>query len=480
MGLAPILVEKSFEIIKQVNDEGVAVLVVEQNANVSLSIADRGYVLSTGRVVLEGKAADLIENDDLRKAYLGPMSSCHHRSRRCRDRFPIFERLVYVNSCSQGALSDAVRGAYDAYLTDWDEQGRALGLLGRARRGGARGVRRPRRRRAGRGRGHDLALGGRQRARERASTTGERPRVVVTDFEFPTIGQIWHAQELRGAEVVHVRPDGGEIPLERFDEAIDERTALVAITAVCYRNGARLPVEEIVEHRPRPRRARPARRLPGDRHVPDRRLARSASTSSAAGVLKYLLASAGLGFLWCRSEPDGGAPPDPDRLVRRPEHLRDGRPRLLAVADRPAVRVGHAADPGDLRGHRRHRADPGDRDRRDPRARHRAERAPDRRRRRARRSRRDAARPQNGAARSSASARPTRPRSSRALGGRTGSSPPSATATCASPPTPTTSKTTSTRSLAALARHRELLGAPDESLRRMSRLALEPRVHAPA
>ena len=71
MGLAPILVEKSFEIIKQVSDEGVAILVVEQNANVSLSIADRGYVLSTGRVVLEGKAADLRENDDLRKAYLG-------------------------------------------------------------------------------------------------------------------------------------------------------------------------------------------------------------------------------------------------------------------------------------------------------------------------------------------------------------------------------------------------------------------------
>jgi branched-chain amino acid transport system ATP-binding protein len=71
MGLAPILVERSFEIIKQVNDSGVAMLVVEQNANVSLSIADRGYVLSTGRVVLEGRAADLLENEDLRKAYLG-------------------------------------------------------------------------------------------------------------------------------------------------------------------------------------------------------------------------------------------------------------------------------------------------------------------------------------------------------------------------------------------------------------------------
>ena len=71
MGLAPILVERSFEIISQVHDAGVAVLVVEQNANVSLSIADRGYVLSTGRLVLEGKAADLLQDENLRKAYLG-------------------------------------------------------------------------------------------------------------------------------------------------------------------------------------------------------------------------------------------------------------------------------------------------------------------------------------------------------------------------------------------------------------------------
>jgi branched-chain amino acid transport system ATP-binding protein len=71
MGLAPILVERTFEIIKQVHESGTAMLVVEQNANVSLSIADRGYVLSTGRLVLEGKAADLIENEDLRRAYLG-------------------------------------------------------------------------------------------------------------------------------------------------------------------------------------------------------------------------------------------------------------------------------------------------------------------------------------------------------------------------------------------------------------------------
>jgi branched-chain amino acid transport system ATP-binding protein len=71
MGLAPILVERSFEIIAQVHAAGVALLVVEQNANVSLSIADRGYVLSTGRIVLEGKASELLQHEELRKAYLG-------------------------------------------------------------------------------------------------------------------------------------------------------------------------------------------------------------------------------------------------------------------------------------------------------------------------------------------------------------------------------------------------------------------------
>jgi branched-chain amino acid transport system ATP-binding protein len=71
MGLAPVLVERSFQIIQQVHESGVAMLIVEQNANMALSIADRGYVLSTGRVVLNDKAAALLENEDLRKAYLG-------------------------------------------------------------------------------------------------------------------------------------------------------------------------------------------------------------------------------------------------------------------------------------------------------------------------------------------------------------------------------------------------------------------------
>jgi branched-chain amino acid transport system ATP-binding protein len=71
MGLAPILVEQNFELIKQINEQGTAVFMVEQNANMALSIADRGYVLQTGRSVLSDPADNLLHNEQLRKAYLG-------------------------------------------------------------------------------------------------------------------------------------------------------------------------------------------------------------------------------------------------------------------------------------------------------------------------------------------------------------------------------------------------------------------------
>jgi branched-chain amino acid transport system ATP-binding protein len=71
MGLAPSLVRQNFEIIRRINQSGVAVLVVEQNANISLRIADRGYVLQTGSIVLADRAAALLESEDLKRAYLG-------------------------------------------------------------------------------------------------------------------------------------------------------------------------------------------------------------------------------------------------------------------------------------------------------------------------------------------------------------------------------------------------------------------------
>jgi branched-chain amino acid transport system ATP-binding protein len=71
MGLAPILVQEIFNIIKAVHDTGMTVLLVEQNASMALSIADRGYVLETGRVVKTGTGRELLVDDDVRKAYLG-------------------------------------------------------------------------------------------------------------------------------------------------------------------------------------------------------------------------------------------------------------------------------------------------------------------------------------------------------------------------------------------------------------------------
>jgi branched-chain amino acid transport system ATP-binding protein len=71
MGLSPALVQQNFRIIKEVHESGVAILVVEQNATMALTIADRGYVLATGEIVLSGRADELLASEDLKRAYLG-------------------------------------------------------------------------------------------------------------------------------------------------------------------------------------------------------------------------------------------------------------------------------------------------------------------------------------------------------------------------------------------------------------------------
>ena len=71
MGLAPILVDQIFEIIKKLHKNGTTILLVEQNAQMALSIADRAYVLETGKIVNEGTGAELLHDDSVRKAYLG-------------------------------------------------------------------------------------------------------------------------------------------------------------------------------------------------------------------------------------------------------------------------------------------------------------------------------------------------------------------------------------------------------------------------
>jgi selenocysteine lyase/cysteine desulfurase len=220
---------------------------------------------------------------------------------RVRHRFPIFERLVYVNSCSQGALSDSVREAYEAYLSDWDEHGAPWEYW----------VERTEAARAAfaglvNAEPDEIAVTTSLSAGVSALATGlryaRRSKIVVTDLEFPTIGQIWHAQAARGARVEHVAPaEDGIVPLERFEQAIDDDTALVSITHVSYRTGAMTDVEAVVQLA-RERGALvllDAYQTVGSLPVDVKALG---VDFLAAGVLKYLLGSAGLAFFYCRRE----------------------------------------------------------------------------------------------------------------------------------------------------------------------------------
>jgi selenocysteine lyase/cysteine desulfurase len=228
---------------------------------------------------------------------------------RVRRRFPIFERRVYINSCSQGALSDAVRDAYQRYLADWDEHGAPweywVEQLEIVRRAIARLIN---------AEPDEVAVTTSVSAGVSALASGlrfdqGRDKVVVSDFEFPTIGQIWHAQERRGARVVHVpAASDGTIPLERFEAAIDDETLLVAVTHVCFRNGSRIDVEGVAKlaHDRGALLLLDAYQAVGSLPLDVRALGCDFLT---AGVLKYLLGSAGLGFFFCRRDLIEGIEP---------------------------------------------------------------------------------------------------------------------------------------------------------------------------
>jgi len=210
-----------------------------------------------------------------------------------RARFPVFREKIYVNSCSQGALSDSVRAAYGEYLAGWDEHGAEWqhwverSEAARAAFADLVGAR-----------PDDVAVQTSVSAAVSAlvsalSFDGSRNRIVISEYEFPAIGQIAHAQELRGAEVVHV-----EATPDDYAAAVDERTALVCATFVSYRTGAVHDVESIYS----------AAREHGALMLVDAYqglgalplVAARAGDVVVGGTVKYLLASAGLAFMACR------------------------------------------------------------------------------------------------------------------------------------------------------------------------------------
>ncbi len=73
LGLSPVMVQKIFDMIKQISRQGMTIFLVEQNAHAALALADRGYVMETGQIVIEGRASDLLKNQQVQSAYLGGM-----------------------------------------------------------------------------------------------------------------------------------------------------------------------------------------------------------------------------------------------------------------------------------------------------------------------------------------------------------------------------------------------------------------------
>jgi selenocysteine lyase/cysteine desulfurase len=221
---------------------------------------------------------------------------------RLRQRFPTLAHKTYLNSGSYGLLSLDVRQAFEQYLDHREERG--SDWPGWMEQHEALRVRVARVLNAGAG---EIAITASASAGINAIAsaldfTSPRNKVVASDFEFPTSGQIWHAQAPRGARVVHV-PEAadGFIPLEHFERLIDAQTRIVAITHVCFRNGAKLDVGGIV----RLAHARGALvvldcfQSVGVVPIDVKALG---VDIAVGGMSKYLLGTAGIGFLYCRSE----------------------------------------------------------------------------------------------------------------------------------------------------------------------------------
>lgn len=222
-----------------------------------------------------------------------------------RRRFPIFERerKVFLNSCSKGALSDAVESAYGDYLRSWRSEGSPwdvwVDLLERTRSRVASFL------------GCDAdelavtfcASTAAASVLSAIELGAERNRIVVEDFEFPTMAHNWMAQTRRGAEIVRVRaPEPGErLPVEAFEAALDERVRLVPVAHVCFKNGYRQDVARVAEAA----RSVGAYSLVDDYQSTGTRpidVEAMGCDFLVTGTLKYLLGSSGLAFLYVRRE----------------------------------------------------------------------------------------------------------------------------------------------------------------------------------
>ena len=216
-----------------------------------------------------------------------------------RARFPVLEKKTYLNSCAYGALATDVTEAFQRYIRDREDKGTDWEYWVERNDSVRNAVARflnasP----------DEIAVTASASAGINAiasSLAFDQPRnkVVISGFEFPTNAQIWYAQELRGARVVQVPPVDGYVPVAGFEEAIDEDTLIVAITQVCFHNGAKLDIPAIAEIA---RRKGAMLLMDGYQGLGTAEFdVRQAGVDFVVGgMLKYLLGSAGIGFLYVR------------------------------------------------------------------------------------------------------------------------------------------------------------------------------------
>jgi len=217
-----------------------------------------------------------------------------------RAQFPIFRRKIFLNSCSQGALSEAVEASLLAHIRSWHEQGspwdRWVEEYENARTAFARFI----------GAEQDevavvpSASAGINSVAS-ALHFGKRRKIVMGEFEFPTMGQIWLAQRPRGAEVKFLEAKNGRICAECYARAIDEQTLIVPVTQVCFMNGFRSDVASIVKEA----HERGALvMLDGYQDCGTRPMDVKALGVDfyVTGALKYLLCPSGIAFLYVRRD----------------------------------------------------------------------------------------------------------------------------------------------------------------------------------
>jgi selenocysteine lyase/cysteine desulfurase len=163
-----------------------------------------------------------------------------------RSRFAIFKRKTYLNTCSQGALSDAVQDGLKEFVAIWDEQGSPwetwVGHYEAARTAFARFINAS---------PDEVAIVTSASAGINSIASAfnfrERKKVVMGEFEFPTMGHIWLAQRERGADVQFVKAEGDRLPVASYADVIDENTLIVPLTHVCFKNGFRSDVRSIAQ-----------------------------------------------------------------------------------------------------------------------------------------------------------------------------------------------------------------------------------------